>query len=395
MSLIIKMDSIIHERHLYHAIYYVMNETKTEGLTYSNAGTSPKEIIDTFAFTRENVKNHGKRSGYHYKFSFSKDENVKPEIALAFIKDWSDEYLGDKYDYVCAVHNDRDHLHMHLIFNAICRDGGKYRYEKGDWDKVIKPLTNRLADKYSTGHLRERDESLDYDKSKENQINWKNIIKKDIDKCIKKADSYEEFKEQMLSDFGYKLREGVSREYGVYLSLTPPGKAKAVRSYQLGDEYAAARIDERIRSKKNIPLENPNENVHYKRIYTMSEVWFVGGTFSYIPYERLSMYQKHFVRKMLDAKRLYRGTGSTLVMKERASRAIKGITEDASFICRFNVRTSRELNRMIEGLAQENAANKKVIGPMDQWKNERQKVVKKLKELENPTVRKRKDVNHK
>lgn len=37
---------------------------------------------------------------------------------------------------------------------------------------------------------------------------------------IKKADSYEEFKEQMLSDFGYKLREVVSREYGVYLSLT-------------------------------------------------------------------------------------------------------------------------------------------------------------------------------
>ena len=139
-----------------------MNEAKTKGLFYSNSGIKPEEILNMFKFTRENVKSHGNRLAYHYKFSFSKDETITPGKAMAFMREWVEQYLGDKYDYVFAVHSDRDHLHMHLIFNSVCREGGKYRYEKGDWDRIIKPLTNQLAEKYHTGPLREKDETLDY-----------------------------------------------------------------------------------------------------------------------------------------------------------------------------------------------------------------------------------------
>ena len=63
-----------------------------------------------------------------------------------FIKEWVERYLGDDYDFVCSVHQDRDHLHMHLIFNSVRRTGGKYHYKKGDWNRIIKPLTTHLAD---------------------------------------------------------------------------------------------------------------------------------------------------------------------------------------------------------------------------------------------------------
>ena len=76
-----------------------------------------------FKFTRDNVKSHGNRLAYHYKFSFSKDETIVPEKAMAFMRELVEKYLGDKYDYVFAVHNDRNHLHMHLIFNSVCREG--------------------------------------------------------------------------------------------------------------------------------------------------------------------------------------------------------------------------------------------------------------------------------
>lgn len=52
--------------------------------------------------------------------------------------------MGDAYDFVCSVHQDRDHLHMHLIFNSVRRTGGKYHYKKGEWNRIIKPLTNCL-----------------------------------------------------------------------------------------------------------------------------------------------------------------------------------------------------------------------------------------------------------
>ena len=80
---------------------------------------------------------------------------------MSFVREWVEEYLGDRYDYACSVHKDRDHMHMHLVFNSVARNGGKYRYEKGDWEKVIRPLTNRLAEKYHTGPLKEKDPALD------------------------------------------------------------------------------------------------------------------------------------------------------------------------------------------------------------------------------------------
>ncbi|MCR5624846.1 MAG: relaxase/mobilization nuclease domain-containing protein [Lachnospiraceae bacterium] len=383
------MDSIKEDKHLQAAIPYIMNEAKTKGLTYSNCGTNENEILEAFNFTRENVKSHGKRLGYHYKFSFSKDEKIDEKAALEFIKEWADEYLGDKYDYVCSVHSDRDHLHMHLVFNSVCRNGGKYRYEKGDWERIIKPLTNRLAEKYHTGPLKEKDKKLDYEKSKEKQIQWKQIVKRDIDKCIEQSESYDDFKRKMVEIFDYKLREGVSRENGVYLALTPPGKAKAVRTYGLGEGYQASEIAARIGKRLGKVVDSPDEDNNYKQIYKIREVWFISKPTSFIPYQQLSVYQKYFVRKMLDARRLYKGTGSTLQMREQASKAMKGITEDASFICRLNIRSDKELARTIAELSEENNKSKDANESKEQQqKKQKRRIIRKLRAIENPTLKK-------
>ncbi len=121
MSLIIKMDTIKTEEHLRKSIPYIMNEKKTEGLCFSNAGITPEQILDTFFLTKQMYPTHGIRQGYHFKFSFSKDETIAPEDALSFVREWVEEYLGDRYDYACSVHKDRDHMHMHLVFNSVAR----------------------------------------------------------------------------------------------------------------------------------------------------------------------------------------------------------------------------------------------------------------------------------
>ena len=171
---------------------------------------------------------------------------------MSFIREWVEEYLGDRYDYACSVHKDRDHMHMHLVFNSVARNGGKYRYEKGDWEKVIRPLTNRLAEKYHTGPLKEKDPALDYlpdyDR-KQGTMTGKERVEQDIDQCILESRSYADFKKRLVRDYDYQLREGVSREHGVYLALTPSGRGKAIRTYRLSEGYMPADIDQRIASK--------------------------------------------------------------------------------------------------------------------------------------------------
>ena len=146
MSLIIKMDAIKTKEHLRKSIPYIFNERKTDGLCFSNAGVTPEQILDTFFLTKQLRPTHGTREGYHFKFSFSKDETIPAEQALEFVKEWTEEYLAGAYDYACSVHKDRDHMHMHLVFNSVSRSGGKYRYQKGESDTTTdKPAGRKIS----------------------------------------------------------------------------------------------------------------------------------------------------------------------------------------------------------------------------------------------------------
>ena len=342
MSLIIKMDTIKTEEHLKKAIPYIMNEKKTNGLHYSNSGITPEQITDTFFMTKKRFPTRGNRQAYHYKFSFSKEEKISPEDAFAFIKEWVEGYFRDDYDFVCSVHQDRDHLHMHLLFNSVRRTGGKYHYKKGDWNRIIKPLTNHLADKYHTGHLKEKDETLDYSsdyKKRTNGVDWRARVQSDMDQCISMSKSYSDFKRKMVSEFHYQLREGVSRDYGVYLSLMPPGKGKAVRSYRLDAGYMPVDIEAKIEGRYVMPEmdeiadfdmdSNKDSMESHTEISLVGQNrkldWMMSRNYTFIPYQTLSDYQKALVRRTLEAKRMYRRAGTSLQLHEQSVRVIKGM----------------------------------------------------------------------
>ena len=353
MSLIIKMDAIKTEEHLRKSIPYIINEKKTGGLCFSNSGITSEQIVDTFFLTKQIHPTLGTRQGYHFKFSFSKDETIEGEQALLFIKDWVDEYLTENYDYACSVHKDREHMHMHLVFNSVSRNGGKYRYEKGDWENVIRPLTNRLAQKYHTGPLKEKnpalDYSTDYDKKKEN-MTGRERVERDMDECILLSKSYADFKNRMVRDFYYRLREGVSREHGVYLALTPPGRGKAIRTYRLSDGYMPVDIDRRINAKEEKTLSQKS----VKRTKTASKLdWAMSRNYQFVPYKEMSDYQKAMVRQVLEARRLYRRTGTPLYLHEQSVRVVQRMKKDTKqcgiYIKRKEVRsTQKELEKVMK-----------------------------------------------
>lgn len=306
-----------------------MNEKKTKGLSLSNAGITSQQITETFLLTKQIHPSRGNRQAYHYKFSFSKDETIKGQAALDFIKEWVQEYLGDNYDYVFSVHQDRDHMHMHLIFNSVCREGGKFRHNNGDWDKIIRPLTNQLAEKYQTGFLKDKDPQLDYSSNyekKKDGFSWKEKVQQDIDKCIAISKSYGDFKRKLVQEFHYQLREGVSKEQGLYLALTPPGKAKAIRTYRLDCGYMPVEIEGRING--TYVMEKTEKQ---SRTFSSSKRldWMTSRNYSFIPYKELSEYQKQMVRNMLDARRMYQRTGTSLQMHEQSVNVIRKMKEES------------------------------------------------------------------
>lgn len=342
MSFIIKAGVIKSSAHLKKSIEYILNEKKTQGLTCTNCGPPgavPEAvgIYEEFLETKRLHPSGGGREGYHYKISFSKEESITPQDALQFVRDFAGMYLEEGHDFAASVHTDREHLHMHLVFNSTARTGGKFHFDRSHWKTMVKPIAATLAERYHTGGLKEKDPQMDYTASYDKEstkpaVSWRNLVEADIAHCMDQSKSYAQFKVKLRKVFGYKVREGVSREHGLYLALTPPGKAKAIRSYQLSAFCQPEAIDEELTRRK-------------QGIYRAADDSFVMySSRHFIPYREMTYTEKENVRRMLAAKRLYRRTGTSLQHHERSVKAIRGMQAQAQ---KCGVTTKKQYSRKI------------------------------------------------
>ena len=134
--------------HLKNNLFYICNPDKCRGgvLIGGNAGITPEIIYQTMI---ENKKLWGKEDGsqgFHYVISFPPELNVSEETAYIIAEEFVQELLGDRFFYAFAVHNDQHHMHVHITFDSVSKeDGYKYHSPKGDWEKKIQPITDRIC----------------------------------------------------------------------------------------------------------------------------------------------------------------------------------------------------------------------------------------------------------
>ncbi|MCC8051903.1 MAG: relaxase/mobilization nuclease domain-containing protein [Clostridiales bacterium] len=247
--------------HLKKNIFYICQDAKTSDGVWigSNAGSTPGMICRTMV---ENKKMWGKEDGsqgFHYVLSFPPDSNVDEELAFQFAEDFCRELLHDDFYYVIAVHNDRSHMHVHITFDSVSKtDGMKFHSPKGDWEKRIQPITDRLCEKYHLPVLEYNEDrrgknygewqhSRDSEKGKSAYFTWADIIRDDIDEAIHYSENYEGML-SYLRDHGYKVTRNVT-----FLSLLPEGAGRAFRTGRLGDGYAKDEIIQRIADKVHEP----------------------------------------------------------------------------------------------------------------------------------------------
>lgn len=246
-------------KHLWNAIRYILDPNKTDNsrLAGGNSGKKPKEVLDNFLETKEAFQKPDGRQGYHFVISFAPGETDEA-TTYEVIREFCEEYLGDDYDYVFAVHNDTAHKHGHIIFNSVSRiDGHKYHYKKGDWEKFIQPITDRICAKHNLAPLTFATERVgtsyaSWAAAKEGKYNWSHIIRADVDFAIQQSGSFEEF-QKILQKMNYKLRFGTSKKHGDYITfvfISEDGKEHKRRSYNLPTGYSKEEIVQRIKTKE-------------------------------------------------------------------------------------------------------------------------------------------------
>lgn len=303
--------------HLKNAIAYILNPEKTENLSMvgGNSGSAPKEIYDTFLSTKEEYQKMNGRQGYHFIISFKPGEATAEQV-YKMARKWCDEYLGEDYDYVFAVHNDQKHLHAHVIFNSVSRTTGyKYHYVKNDWKYHIQPVTDRLCEEMGLPKLEYQEwqtkgeHYAEHMAAKEGRPNKKDILLADIDAAIKKSSTYEDFL-LIMSKMDYQVLERFSKKKGEsFLYFKSPEMKNARRSYSLGKGYGMQDIKDRIFGKQ-IPgwKEADHKSINVSpRIYKAvpdSGTAFSKSVFQSQKTIYVTRYQLGYVRRIYRAKHI-------------------------------------------------------------------------------------------
>lgn len=341
----IKSSSHGKYRHLYNSINYILNPEKTDGgvLIGGNAGSEVQEIYQTFLNTKQDWDKTEGRQGYHFVISWKPGE-IKEELAQTITNEFCETYLGDHYDFVYAIHNDQGHMHAHIVFNSVDRmTGYKYRYEKGDWEKYIQPVTDKICEKHGISRL-EYDKDNRVGKSyaeryaeKEGKLTWSKIIRSDIDYMISCSDNWQDFLQQMKS-IGYTFpRSGVKKGVGEYLTFSAPGGHRK-RSDRLGQGYRVAEIKERIMKKEKI-ADYPQAFYSVPvKTYRSSKLKNKGN---------LSNYQIKFVKNYLRSSTYYQRKNpysvNQFVVRKNLFQ-IEQLRRDCVYLLRNNIRNHSELD---------------------------------------------------
>ena len=228
------------------AIAYILNPEKTdEKLLVSSYGCASETAAREFEWTRKIAEQKGMTPvriiARHVIQSFEIGE-VTPELAHEIGKQFADEILEGKYEYVLTTHIDKDHVHNHLIFNAVdFVDYHAYKsYKRIYYD--MREVSDRLCKENGLSVIPpSQNKGLGYKEYTEAKrgTSWKQKLKQTIDRLVITAKDYDDFL-RLMQEAGYEIKTGK------YISFRAEGQERFTRSKTIGENYTEERIKERI-----------------------------------------------------------------------------------------------------------------------------------------------------
>ena len=196
----------------------------------------------------------------HFIVSFKPGE-ITPERALQLGQEICEQFLKGEYQYFMTCHIDKNHTHLHCVFNNTnCIDGRTFETHENrrttKQDRSFQKLMNITDEVCRQHHLSviEHPEMgkgknhWEWDMSRQG-LSWKSKLKYAIDQVIKVSENFEDFLAK-CADFGVLVEYNPEHKIDLKFMLAEQKernpRAKFTRSRTLGWYYETEQIKGRI-----------------------------------------------------------------------------------------------------------------------------------------------------
>ena len=201
---------------------YICRDDKTDNQKYvTTLNCSLPTVYQEFKNTREMYGKTGGIKYYHFVQSHPSGYEIQPELAHKIAVEFAEKAFKG-YECVVATHIDAEHIHSHIVFNAVNADSGmKYHSNKFTLNDIRnlsdeicqkygvqtleKPVVNQRTDGITTGEYR----------SAMKGESWKIDLINTIDVVMKQAKTQKQFC-FLMRQRGYGVRWEDSRKYITY-----------------------------------------------------------------------------------------------------------------------------------------------------------------------------------
>lgn len=224
------------------AIDYICNPEKTDGkLLVSSYGCTAETADIEFEWTRRHSIDKGTHLGRHLIQAFEPGE-VTPEEAHEIGMELAKEILGGKYEFVLTTHIDKDHIHNHLIFNAVSFTDHKHYHSNKRSYHYIRRTSDRICKEHGLSVIipgQDKGKSYIEHQAAQAGTSYKAKLKTAIDRLIPASADFEDLLLRLQ-------REGYEIKRGKYVSCRASDQERFTRMKTLGADYTEEAITARI-----------------------------------------------------------------------------------------------------------------------------------------------------
>ncbi|WP_278341620.1 relaxase/mobilization nuclease domain-containing protein [Acidaminococcus fermentans] len=226
---------------------YLLQQQKTRPELVSGYDVEPDQFGEDFIETQKVTGKTEGRRYYHLIYSLSPEETaqITPEKIHELGVQFAEERFGKEgFEFAVVTHIDTDHIHDHIVVNAVNRrNGKKFHTTKKDLANMKEQLNELARERgisrietngrqFANGEywtIRNKDEGRTNDPLKDP---WKQELREVIDMVKKQAHSYDEMKKILKENWDISI----VRDNGKGMTYIHQN-GKKVRGKKLGTTY--------------------------------------------------------------------------------------------------------------------------------------------------------------
>ena len=185
--------------------------------------------------------------------SFAPGE-VTPEQAMQIGEELCDRYLKGDYQYVIAVHNDKDHLHCHIIFNntnlynglSFTTEHNQGRKSERAWSE-LREISDEICAEQGLSLIDPKGMGVSYLERLKQQEgkSWKEKLRIRIAEVILYSRDFADFLKNCTAS-GIEYVYTPKNKYKLKFKLSGDGQQRFTRAETLGDGFTVESITEQI-----------------------------------------------------------------------------------------------------------------------------------------------------